>query len=232
MHCDGDLQKGQKAMIVRILLADDHAMLREGLKSLISQEQDLIVVGEADNGKTTIDLAQKSGAHVVVMDVSMPDLNGIEATRKLLKINPCIKIVALSGHASRELVREMLKAGASAYILKSKAYEELVRAIREVMKGKKYLSADIAQGVIDEYVEISSSQSANPAFVVLTDREREALQLLSEGKCTKDVADRLSVSVKTVETHRHNIMEKLNLHSMAELTKYAVREGITSLDAT
>jgi two-component system, NarL family, response regulator NreC len=147
-------------------------------------------------------------------------------------INPCIKIVALSGHSSRELVREMLKAGASAYILKSKAYEELVRAIREVMKGKKYLSADIAQGVIDEYVEISSSQSTNPAFVVLTDREREVLQLLSEGKCTKDVADRLSVSVKTVETHRHNIMEKLNLHSMAELTKYAVREGITSLDAT
>ncbi len=218
-------------MNVRLLLADDHAMMREGLKSLISKEPDFMVVGEADNGKETVELVQKCGAHVVVMDVSMPDLNGIEATRKILKINPNTKVVALSGHANRELVREMLKAGASAYILKSKAYEELVRAIREVMKGKKYLSSDIARGVVDEYVEISSARSANPAFVVLTDREREALQLVSEGKSTKDVADQLNISVKTVETHRRNIMEKLNLHSMAELTKYAIREGITSIDA-
>jgi DNA-binding NarL/FixJ family response regulator len=218
-------------MNVRLLLADDHAMMREGLKSLISKEADFVVVGEADNGKETVELVQKCGAHVVVMDVSMPDLNGIEATRKILKINPNTKVVALSGHANRELVREMLKAGASAYILKSKAYEELVRAIREVMKGKKYLSSDIARGVVDEYVEISSARSANPAFVVLTDREREALQLVAEGKSTKDVADQLSISVKTVETHRRNIMEKLNLHSMAELTKYAIREGITSIDA-
>ena len=119
-------------MNVRLLLADDHAMMREGLKSLISKEPDFMVVGEADNGKETVELVQKCGAHVVVMDVSMPDLNGIEATRKILKINPNTKVVALSGHANRELVREMLKAGASAYILKSKAYEELVRAIREV----------------------------------------------------------------------------------------------------
>ena len=125
----------------------------------------------------------------------------------------------------------MLKAGASAYVLKSRAYEELVRAIREVMKGKKYLSPDVARGVVDEYVGMSSSLSANPAFVVLTDREREALQLIAEGKSTKEVADALSVSVKTVETHRRNIMEKLNLHSVAEITKYAIREGITSVDA-
>jgi two-component system, NarL family, response regulator NreC len=148
-----------------------------------------------------------------------------------LKENPSIKVVALSGHANREFVREMLKAGASAYVLKSRAYEELVRAIREVMKGRKYLSPDIARGVVDEYVEISSSISQNPAFVVLTDREREALQLIAEGKSTKEVADALSVSVKTVETHRRNIMAKLNLHSVAEITKYAIREGITSVDA-
>ncbi len=206
-------------------------MIREGLKSLISNEPDLTVVAEAENGKEAVELAQKSGAHIVVMDVAMPILNGIEATHTLLKANPNIKVVALSGHANRELVREMLKAGAWAYVLKSRAYEELVRAIREVMKGRKYLSPDVARGVVDEYVGLSSSSSANPAFIVLTDREREALQLIAEGKSTKVVADELSVSVKTVETHRHNIMEKLNLYSVAELTKYAIREGITSVDA-
>lgn len=218
-------------MKVCLVLADDHAMMREGLKALLAREPDLAVVGEACNGKQTVELARKVGAHVVVMDVAMPELNGIEAARKLLKANPAIKIVALSGHANREFVREMLKAGASAYVLKSRAYDELARAIREVMEGKKYLSPDIARGVVDEYVEIAASRSANPAFVVLTDREREALQLIAEGRRTKEIADALRVSVKTVETHRHNIMEKLNLHSVAELTKYAIREGITSLNA-
>ncbi len=217
-------------MSIRLVLADDHALMRQGLKALIANEPDFEVVGEADNGTAISELARKTGAHVVVMDVAMPDLNGIEATRKLLKVSPTIKVVALSGHANGEFVREMLKAGASAYVLKARAYEELVRSIREVMKGKKYLSADIAKGVVDAYVELSLSMSANPAFVVLTDREREALQLITEGKSTKEVADVLSVSVKTIETHRHNIMEKLNLHSVAELTKYAIREGLTSVD--
>ncbi|MDD5704591.1 MAG: response regulator transcription factor [Kiritimatiellae bacterium] len=218
-------------MNTRILLADDHVMLREGLKLLIAKDPDLTVVGEADNGKDTLALARTSGPHVVVMDVAMPDLNGIEATRQLLKDSPHTKVIALSGHANREFVREMLKAGASAYVLKSRAYEELLRAIREVMNGKKYLSADIARGVVDEYVGIANSASANPAFVVLTDREREALQLIAEGRNTKEVADSLDISVKTVETHRRNIMEKLCLHSVAELTKYAIREGLTSVDA-
>jgi DNA-binding NarL/FixJ family response regulator len=161
----------------------------------------------------------------------MPDLNGIEATRRIVTSSPSVKVVALSGHANREFVREMLKAGASAYVLKSRAYEELLRAVREVMKGKKYLSPEVARGVVDEYVGLSSSGSTNPAFIVLTDREREALQLIAEGKSTKEVADALRISVKTVESHRHNIMEKLNLRSVAELTKYAVREGLTSVDA-
>lgn len=217
-------------MSVRLVLADDHAMMRAGLKALLDQEADLEVCGEAENGKTILELARKSGAHVVVMDVAMPDLNGIEATRKLLKAAPNIKVVALSGHANGEFVREMLKAGASAYVLKSRAYEELVQAIHEVMKGRKYLSPDVARGVVDAYVEIASSRSVSPAFVILTDREREALQLIAEGKSTKEVADALGVSVKTIETHRHNIMEKLNLHSVAELTKYAIREGLTSVD--
>ncbi len=217
-------------MNIRLILADDHAMMREGLKSLIGNEDGMEVVGEADNGMQTISLAAKTGPHVVVMDVAMPDLNGIEATRKIVAANPHTKVVALSGHANKEFVREMLTAGASAYVLKNRAYEELVRAIREVIKGKKYLSPDIARGVVDDYIELSSSVSENPAFIILTDREREVLQQLAEGKTTKEMAGELSVSVKTVETHRRNIMEKLDLHSVAELTKYAIREGVTSID--
>jgi len=160
----------------------------------------------------------------------MPDLNGIEATRKIIKEHPNTKIVGLSGHPDRHFVREMLKAGASAYILKHTAYEELIRAIREVMNGKTYLSPEVTQGVVDTYVRSKPQKGENPAFAVLTDREREVLQRLAEGRSTKEMADDLSVSVKTVETHRRNIMEKLNLHSIAELTKYAIREGVTSVD--
>lgn len=219
-------------MNVRLILADDHAMMREGLKSLLEKEPGITVVGESANGNETVALAGKAGAHVVVMDVAMPDLNGIEATRQLLKLNQGIRVIALSGHANREFVREMLKAGASGYVLKSRACEELVHAIREVMSGKKFLSPDVACGVVDEYVELSASHLGNnPAFVVLTEREREALQLIAEGRSTKEAADALNVSVKTLETHRRNVMDKLNLHSVAELTKYAIREGITSVDA-
>lgn len=217
-------------MNIRLIIADDHEMMREGLKSLIDNEEEMEVVGEAENGAQIVSLAKKLRPHVVVMDVAMPDLNGIEATRKIVDANPNTKVVALSGHANKEFVREMLTVGASAYVLKNRAYEELVRAIDEAMKGKKYLSPDIARGVVDDYVELSSSISDNPAFIVLTEREREVLQQLAEGKTTKEMADRLSVSVKTVETHRRNIMEKLNLHSVAELTKYAIREGVTSVD--
>lgn len=215
---------------IRIIIADDHDIMREGLKSLIEQEEDIDVVGEASNGAQTVELAEKIRPHVVVMDVAMPDLNGIEATRKIVANNPQTKVVALSGHASREFVREMLTAGAFAYVVKKRAYEELIRAIHEVMKGRKFLSPDIARGVVDDYIELSASISEKPAFVVLTNREREVLQQLSEGKTTKEMAYALSVSVKTVETHRRNIMEKLNLHSVAELTKYAIREGVTSME--
>jgi DNA-binding NarL/FixJ family response regulator len=216
-------------MDIKLLLADDHALMREGLKSLMAKQVGMTVVGEAENGMQAVQLAQQTGADVVVMDVAMPDLNGIEATRKLLKANPRIKVVGLSGHVNKEFVREMLKAGASAYVLKSKAYEELARAVREVMKGKTYLGPDVARGVIDQYAG-SAAVREHAAFVVLTDREREALQLLAEGKSTKEIADELGVSVKTVETHRRNIMAKLDLHSVAELTKYAIREGITSVE--
>ena len=218
-------------MNIRLVIADDHKIMREGLKSLVAKESDITVVGEAETGKATVSMVQKLSPNIVVMDIAMPDLNGIEATRKIIKTNPNVKVVALSAHSDQHFIREMMTAGASAYILKDTAYEELVRAIREVMKGKKYLSSDIARGVLDTYVKLSKPISANPAFVVLTDREREALQMIAEGKSTKEIAGEMEVSVKTVETHRHNIMEKLDIHSIAELTKYAIREGVTSVDA-
>lgn len=229
---DHDFSKAKKeiSMNIRLILADDHEMMREGLKSLIENNPGMQVVGEADNGSSTVALAARTGPHVVVMDVAMPDLNGIEATRQIVHDNPHTKVVALSGHANKEFVREMLAAGASAYVLKKRAYEELARAIQEVMKGKKYLSPDVARGVVDDYIELSTPIRENPAFITLTDREREVLQKLTEGNSTKEMAGTLGVSVKTVETHRRNIMEKLDLHSVAELTKYAIREGVTSLD--
>jgi DNA-binding NarL/FixJ family response regulator len=220
----------ENKMEIRLLIADDHQMMREGLRSLIEGESGMTVIAEADNGVQTVDLANRTNPHVVVMDVAMPDLNGIEATRQIAAANPHIRVAALSGHANKEFVREMLTAGAAAYVLKKRAYEELLRAIREVVKGRKYLSPDIARGVVDDYVELSSSISDNPAFITLTPREREVLQQLAEGRATKEMAYTLGVSVKTVETHRRNIMEKLDLHSVAELTKYAIREGVTSIE--
>ena len=223
-------QQEAKGMEIRLLLADDHKMVREGLKALIEQEPDLTVVGEAEDGKTIVELARKLSPHVVVMDIAMPDLNGIEATRKIIKANPKMKVVALSGHVNQHFVREMFAAGAAAYILKQTASDELVRAIRAVAAGKKYLSPDVTRDIVDAYVELSQSPSQMPVFVVLTEREREVLQMVAEGRSTKDIGGKIGVSVKTVETHRHNIMEKLNLHSVAELTKYAIREGITTVE--
>jgi DNA-binding NarL/FixJ family response regulator len=216
-------------MDIRLVLADDHQLMREGLKALIEKEHGMTVVGEAQDGMTTVDLVRKLSPHVVVMDVAMPDLNGIDATRKVIKANPRLKVVALSGHVNQGFVREMFAAGASAYVLKQTACDELVRAIRDVVAGKKYLSSEVARGVLDAYVELSQPASPTPAFAVLTEREREVLQMISEGKSTKEIGGTIKVSVKTVETHRHNIMEKLNLHSVAELTKYAIREGLTAV---
>jgi DNA-binding NarL/FixJ family response regulator len=217
-------------MNIRLLIADDHKMMREGLKSLLSKDPGMSIVGEAENGEETVNLSRKTAPHVAIIDVTMPDLNGIEATRKIIKDNPNIKVVGLSGHPDRHFVREMLKAGASAYILKQTAFDELIRAIHEVMAGRTYLSPEVTQGLVDSYVRSSPRKGENPAFATLTDREREALQLLAEGRSSKEIANKMGVSVKTVETHRRNIMEKLNLHSVAELTKYAIREGVTSLE--
>ena len=216
-------------MAIRVLLADDHQMMREGLKALLEKTNRMTVVGEAEDGKSTVSLAARLAPNVVVMDVAMPGLNGIEAARKIRKANPSARIIALSGHADRRLVREMLMAGASGYVLKNRACEELIHAIEEVMQGRTYLSPEVTQGVVDTYVRNTPKPGENPAFATLTDREREVLQLLAEGRSTKEMAGELAVSVKTVETHRQNIMRKLQLFSVAELTKYAIREGVTTV---
>lgn len=215
-------------MTIKVLLADDHKIVRDGLRTLLEKHADIAVLGEAEDGREALQLAGKLSPDVVVMDIAMPELNGIEATRQILSEHPGIKIVALSMHSDKRFVSEMLKAGASAYLLKDCAFEELIAAIRTIMKGKIYLSPGIAGVVLADYIR-SDRKSEPSVFSQLSDREREVLQLMAEGKTTKEVAAHLNVSIKTVETHRTNIMTKLDIHSIAELTKYAVREGLTSL---
>lgn len=212
-------------MTTRVLLADDHKILRQGLQTLLQNEPDIEVVGQADNGRGAIELAKELRPDVVIMDVAMPDVGGVGATRELLNAVPTAKVVALSMHSDRRFVTGMLSAGASGYLLKDSAFEELALSIRAVMRGELYLSAGITGVVVDELVGPRLAKEP-----LLSTRETEVLRLLAAGKSTADMARELGVSVKTIETHRRQIMHKLGLHSVAELTKYAVREGLTSLD--
>ena len=189
----------------------------------------MTVVGEAENGKETVALAGKVAPHVVVIDVAMPDLNGMEATRQIVADYPEVKVIALSMHSDRRFVTGMLEAGASGYLLKDCAFEELTSAIRAVVRKQAFISPGVA-GVLVEEVRRRATEAAQKAPVALTAREREVIQLLAEGHTTKDMAHTLGVSVKTVESYRQRVMEKLSLHSVAELTKWAVREGLSSLD--
>jgi DNA-binding NarL/FixJ family response regulator len=212
-----------------ILLADDHQIVRQGLRSLLERNQDMRVVGEASDGRTAVRMTQELSPDVVIMDVGMPDLNGIEATRQLLHDDASTKVVALSMHSDRRFIGEMLKAGAKGYLLKDGAFEELAGAVRSVVAGKMYLSPRITDVVVDDYLR--NVPGAEPSvFAKLTPREREVLQLMAEGRSTKEIAMDLKVSVKTIETHRRQVMEKLDIHSVAELTKYAIREGLTNLE--
>jgi len=216
-------------MTVRIILADDHEVVRDGLCSLIEREKDMEVIAQADNGRTTVELARKLRPDVIVMDIGMPDLNGIEATRQIAAEESDIKIIALSMYSDRGYVSEMLKAGASSYLPKDSSAKEVIHAIRTIIKGGIYLPPSLASVVIEDYVRKPSVPETG-AFTALTAREREVLQLLAEGKSIKQTAGLLHVSISTIETHRRNIMEKLEIYSVAELTKYAIREGLTSLD--
>jgi DNA-binding NarL/FixJ family response regulator len=217
-------------MAVRILLADDHKIVRDGLRSLLEKQQGMEVVGEAENGRRALELAQQKKPDVVIMDVSMPDLNGIEATRQMLADQPRVRVIALSMHSDRRLVAGMLQAGASGFLLKDCAFDELARAINTVMSNQPYLSPRIAGTVIQDYVRRITPSESPTSDALLTTREREVLQLLAEGWSTKKIGSHLHVSVKTVETHRRQMMDKLGLHTIAEITKYAIREGLTSLE--
>jgi DNA-binding NarL/FixJ family response regulator len=216
-------------MSVKILLADDHKITRQGLRSLLEKEPDMEVVAEAEEGRTAVRLVRELLPDVVVMDVSMPDLNGMEATHQIVAEHPNVKVIALSIHSDNLFVSEMLKSGASGYLLKDCAFEELARAIHVVVDGKTYLSPAVSGVVVDDYLH-RLARTESPSSEVLTDREREVLQLIAEGKSTKQVALKLHISVKTVETHRRQIMSKLDIHTIAELTKYAIRKGLTSLE--
>ena len=217
-------------MSAKILVADDHKIVRDGLCSLIQKQPNLEVVAEAENGRTAVKLARRLKPDLIIMDLNMPDLNGIGAARQILAELPDTKIIVLSMHADKQFVAGALKAGASGYLLKDCAFEELARALRTVLKHQTYLSPDIAGTVVRDYLEqLYTADSAGEA--ALTPREREVLQLIAEGRSTKETAARLNVSIKTVESHLRNIMEKLDLHSTAELTKYAIRKGLTSLES-
>jgi len=211
------------------MLVDDHKMIRDGLRALISQHNNMEVIGEAADGKSAVQVARKISPDVIVIDIGMPELNGIEATRQITALKCKPKVIGLSMHADRRYVTQMLKAGASGYVLKDSAFEELVQAITTVVKGETYLSPQIAGTLVTEFKRTARDDDGS-VFSVLTQREREVLQQISEGVSTKETASALSVSVKTIETHRRQVMEKLDLHSVAELTKYAVKEGLTELD--
>jgi len=214
---------------IRIVLADDHQIVRQGLRTLLAAEADMEVVAEAENGRTVLRLVQELAPKVVIMDISMPDLNGIEATRQILADNPGVKVIALSMHSDSLFVLNMLKAGASGYLLKDCALEELVKAIRAVVANKTYLSPGVSDIVLRDFVSTWSTPVSS-VFSTLSPREREVLQLMAEGKSTTLIADSLYISVKTVEAHRKQIMNKLGLHTVAELTKYAIRQGLTTLE--
>jgi len=214
-------------MSCRIILADDHTIVRHGLSKLLEQEEDIEIVAETRDGRSTVELARELSPDLVIMDIGMPDLNGIDATRQILRESSKVKILALSMHSGKNFVIEMLKAGASGYLLKECALEELITAVRTVMAGKTYLSPSITDVVVENYVRCSSGDEST-AFSVLSQREREVLQLMAEGNTTKQVARRLHISPKTVEGHRLRMMDKLNIDNIAQLTKYAIQEGLTS----
>lgn len=219
-------------MNIKVILVDDHQMFREGLRLMIESQSDMELLGEAGDGRTAIQLVEKLAPDVVVMDVAMPDLNGIEATRQLHAGFPNTKAIALSMYLNKRYVIEMLKAGASGYLLKDCAFNELSDAIRTVVTGQIYLNPKVNSIVVQDYLKHLSGDFSEDSMIssTLSDREREVLQLLAEGGNTKQIASALYISAKTVERHRQNIMGKLNIRSIAELTKYAIREGLTTAD--
>ncbi len=217
-------------MSTTVLIADHHGIVRDGLRLALSNGNGLKVIGEAANGREAVELAAELNPDIVLTEVSMPVLNGIEAARQILKANRKIKVLALSGNCEGHLIKEMLKAGANGYVLKESAIDELIKAIETVIAGGRYLSPDVTGVVIDDLVGYNGDGANHASVKILTPKERELLQMLAEGDVSKSAAKRLHVSVKTVDARRRDIMRKLNLESIALLTKFAIREGLTSLN--
>ncbi|MBI5870280.1 MAG: response regulator transcription factor [Actinobacteria bacterium] len=216
---------------IRILLADDHAILRAGLVRLLSEEPDIEVVGEADNGREAVQKVQELHPDIVLMDIGMPVMNGMEATKQIKKRDNDVKILVLTMHDNEEYLFQVLQAGASGYVLKKAADSDLVNAIHVVSRGDCFLYPSAAKMVVEDYLEkLKHGQEPTSSFDTLTDREREILTLVAEGYTNREIAEALFISVKTVETHKANIMEKLNLHKRAELVRYAIKKGMLQVD--
>jgi len=214
----------------RVLLAEDHTIVRKGLCALLDAEPSIEVIGEAQDGREALLKAEQLHPDIVLMDISMPGLNGLEATRQIKKRFPEVKVLILTVHSDEEYIRQILRAGASGYLVKQAAPNELISAIEAIQRGESYLSPSVSKKVVQEYVQHAAGAAEEDSYERLTDREREVLQLIAEGNSTRDIAELLHLSVKTAETHRARLMRKLDIHSTAELTQYAIRKGVISLD--
>jgi DNA-binding NarL/FixJ family response regulator len=214
---------------IRVMIADDFEMVRAGLSSILAKQNDVEVIGEVTNGLEAVRFVAEHSPDVVIMDLTMPVMNGVEATRQIVAQSPKVKVIALSIHYDHSIVAEVLKAGASGYLLKDSASDELVTAVRTSQRGETYLSSKVTQVLVSTFVR-NPGEGSKPTFSPLSSKQRGVLQLLAEGKSNKEVASCLSISPKTVEAHRAQIMEKLQIHTIAGLTKYAIREGLTSVD--
>lgn len=226
---DSDKITTWEHMELKVIIADDHAIIREGLKSLL-EKKGIQVIGIAKNGREAVEKAISLKPDIMMMDISMPDLNGVEATARIRQEVPHTRVIALSMHSGKTIIDKMFASGASGYILKESAFDEIYDAIQGVIRGNFYLTPSIARMYVDDQGISCGTWENLPKFNKISKKEREILQLVAEGEKTREIAEKLSVSIKTVETHRRNIMKKLNIFSVAGLTKYAIQEGIISLD--
>jgi len=211
---------------IKIVIADDHAVVREGVKGILSREPDIEIVAEAGNGREALELIAKTAPDVVVMDISMPEMGGIEATKRVKEAWPNVNVLALTMHEEESYVFQLLKAGAAGYVLKRGAAEDLVQAIRSAARGEAFLYPSVARSVLTDYLRRLDAGEERERYDGLTDREREVLALIAEGLSNQEIGKRLFISIKTVQTHRMHIMEKLDLHNRAQLVRYAIRKGL------
>jgi DNA-binding NarL/FixJ family response regulator len=213
---------------IRVVLADDHALVRAGIRALLEKLPGIQVVGEADNGRQALELIKTSGPNLILLDISMTGLGGLEALPRIVKDFPAVKVLILSGHANEEYVLRALRCGAAGYMLKEAAAEELELAIKAVAQGKTYLSPSVSRTVVESYLQRAAGEEG--PIEQLTARQREVLQLIAEGKNTKEIADTLEISIKTIEAHRLQLMARLNIHDVPGLVRYAIRSGLVSAE--